>query len=79
MGGFTTTVQNEVSNHSYVTTKVAKIALIIKIRMHASALLEEKLFLGVLQPQSKGPHGLEGIISPPIIHWRAFFISFQHF
>ena len=23
--------------------------------------------------------GLEGIISSPIMHWRAFFISFHHF
>ena len=39
-----------------------------KIRMHAS--------WGVLRPQAKG---LEGIISSPIMHWRAFFILFHHF
>ena len=42
MGDFTSTVRNKVPNHSHETTKVAKIALIIKIRMPASALLEKK-------------------------------------
>ena len=29
--------------------------------------------------QAKGPQGLEGLISYPIRHWRAFFILFHHF
>ena len=33
---------------------------------------------GIPRPQAKGPQGLEGIISSPIMHWMAFFILFHH-
>ena len=35
--------------------------------------------LGGPAPTGQGtPRGLEGIISSPIMHWRAFFILFHH-